>query len=305
MTKYINYFPKPFLEDLVQARCIPFLGAGFSKNAKLPPNKAMPLWDDLGKSLASTIQDYEYTNAVDSLSAYEHEYSRPKLIEALHDQLLVDCAQPGNAHKYFCDLPFDLCVTTNFEFLIERGYEAANRYCRPIIDENQLSIDSKGAEVKLLKFHGDLHHPTRLIATENDYDTFLDRYPLLATYLGNLLIIKTALFVGYSLEDPDFRHIWQLIGDRLGKLRRQSYTILVSAPAPTIARFERRGVKVINLPGNSSDYPKILAEAFRELRDYWTDKLIETSTTTEEESLAEFSLFLLDFLHTTNQKFFR
>ena len=290
MTKHIGSFPNPFLDDLVQGRCIPFVGAGFSINAKLPQGKRMPLWDELGSAFASAIQDYDFSSPIDAFSAYEHEFSRPKLIETLHEQLLVDCAQPGITHKAFCDLPFDLCVTTNFEFLIEKGYEAANRYCRPIIDEEQLSIDSKGSEVKLLKFHGDLHHPNRLIATESDYDTFIDRYPLLATYLGNQLIVKTVLFIGYSLEDPDFRHIWQLIGDRLGKLRRQAYTILVSASAPTIARFERRGVKVINLPGKSSEYPKILAEVFEELKDYWSDKIIEISTTTEDESLAEFAL---------------
>jgi hypothetical protein len=244
----------------------------------------------LGKTFAKEIQDYEYSGAVDALSAFEHEYSRPKLVERLHEVLLVDSAQPGPTHSAFCQLPFDLCVTTNFEFLLERGYESVNRYCRPIIDEDQLSIDAKGPGIKLLKFHGDLHHPARLIATERDYDTFLDRYPLLATYFGNLLIIKTALFIGYSLDDPDFRHIWQLIGDRLGRLRRQAYTISISASAPSVARFERRGVKVINIPGKASDYPTILKELFEELKVYWSDKLIEISTSTDDESLAEFVL---------------
>jgi hypothetical protein len=290
MARYIKYFPKPFLDDLVEGRCVPFIGAGFSKNAVLPPGKSIPLWDDLGRSFAQDIQDYEFSGAVDALSAFEHEYSRPKLVERLHEILLVDSAQPGTTHSAFCALPFDLCVTTNFEFLLERGYESVNRYCHPIIDEDQLSIDAKGPGIKLLKFHGDLHHPARLIATERDYDTFLDRYPLLATYLGNLLIIKTALFIGYSLDDPDFRHIWQLIGDRLGRLRRQAYTISVSASAPNIARFERRGVKVINIPGKGADYSVILKDIFDELKEYWSDKLIETSTSTEDESMAELAL---------------
>lgn len=290
MPKYIKYFPKPFLDDLVEGRCVPFVGAGFSRNAILPPGRSIPLWDELGRMFANEIQDYEYSGAVDALSAFEHEYSRPKLVERLHEALLVDSAQPGPVHSAFCRLPFDVCVTTNFEFLLERGYETVNRYCRPIIDEDQLSIDAKGPGIKLLKFHGDLHHPARLVATERDYDTFLDRYPLLATYLGNLLIIKTALFIGYSLDDPDFRHIWQLIGDRLGRLRRQAYTISVSASAPSVARFERRGVKVINIPGKASDYSAILADIFGELQEYWSDKLIEVSTSTEEESLAEFAL---------------
>ena len=290
MPKYIKYFPKPFLDDLVEARCLPFIGAGFSKNAILPAGKSIPLWDDLGKAFAQDIQDYEYSGAIDALSAFEHEYSRPKLVERLHEVLLVDSAQPGPTHSAFCQLPFDLCVTTNFEFLLERGYESVNRYCRPIIDEDQLSIDAKGPGIKLLKFHGDLHHPARLIVTERDYDTFLDRYPLLATYFGNLLIIKTALFIGYSLDDPDFRHIWQLIGDRLGRLRRQAYTISISASAPNVAKFERRGIKVINIPGKASDYPTILKDLFEELKEYWSDKLIEISTSTEDQSLAEFTL---------------
>ena len=290
MAKYIKYFPKPFLDDLIEGRCVPFVGAGFSQNAKLPRGKSMPLWDDLGKKFATDILDYDYSGAIDALSAFEHEYSRPKLVERLHDALNIDSAQPGEAHLSFCSLPFDLCVTTNFEFLLERGYEAVSRYCRPIIDEDQLSIDSKGPEVKLLKFHGDLHHPNRLIATEQDYDVFLDKYPLLATYLGNLLIVKTAFFIGYSLDDPDFRHIWQLIGERLGKLRRQAYTISISAPPANVARFERRGVKVINIPGKSADYPIILSEVFQELKEYWSDKLIETSTSTDDESLAELVL---------------
>jgi len=290
MSKYIKYFPKPFLDDLVEGRCVPFVGAGFSKNAIIPPGKSIPLWDGLGKAFAKEIQGYDYSGAIDALSAFEHEYARPKLVERLHEILLVESAQPGRVHRAFCQLPFDLCVTTNFEFLLERGYESVSRYCRPIIDEDQLSIDAKGPEIKLLKFHGDLHHPTRLVATEQDYDTFLDKYPLLATYLGNLLIVKTAFFIGYSLDDPDFRHIWQLIGDRLGKLRRQAYTISVSASSPNIARFVRRGVKVINIPGKISDYALILQEVFEELKEYWSDKIIETSTSSEDESLAEFAL---------------
>ncbi|BEH11037.1 MULTISPECIES: hypothetical protein [Geobacter] len=74
MTDYIKYFPKPFLEDLVQSRCVPIIGAGFSKNADIPAGKSMPLWDDLGKSLKDSLQDYEYSNAIDAISAYSHEF---------------------------------------------------------------------------------------------------------------------------------------------------------------------------------------------------------------------------------------
>jgi len=224
------------------------------------------------------------------VSAYQHEFGRPKLVEQLHRSLMVDKAQPGAVHKAFCAMPFELAVTTNVEFLLERGYEGVGKYCRPIVDEDQLSIDSSAPEVKLLKLHGDLHHPSRLIVAEEDYDTFLDRYPLLSTYLANLLIVNTALFVGYSLDDPDFRQVWQVIGSRLGGLRRLAYAIAVSAPTHAVASYKRRGVKVINLPGKSVDYSKILESVFHELGEYWSDTLMEASTSTEGESVAELAL---------------
>jgi hypothetical protein len=41
MQKYIKYFPKPFLDDLVEGRCAPFVDAGFSKNVNIPPGVSL------------------------------------------------------------------------------------------------------------------------------------------------------------------------------------------------------------------------------------------------------------------------
>jgi len=288
--KYIKYFPKPFLEDLVNGRTIPIVGAGFSKNAEIPKGKSMLAWDELGKAIADEIEDYKYSNAIDAISAYCHEYSRTKLVEKLTTLLLVNSVKPGTTHKAFCELQFDIVCTTNFEFLIEDGYKLTNKYCRPIIEEDQLSISINTDNVILLKLHGDLHHPNRLVATEEDYDAFLSRYPMLATYLANLLISRTPFFIGYSLDDTDFRQIWQLIKDRLGSLRRQAYVLKVDCSSHEKARFERRGVKVINIKGKASDYPIILKEIFEELREYWNSTLVESYMISEDNAMAELSL---------------
>lgn len=288
--KYLDKFPKPFLEDIINNRCIPIIGAGFSKNADLPKNKRMPVWDELGKNIADLIPDFKFNNALDALSAYEHEFSRTNLVEKLTDLLHVNSAKASKTHKAFCDLPFELTCTTNFEFLLEEGYTLVNKYCRPIIEEEQLAIANVKQGVSLFKLHGDLNHPKRLIVTEHDYDRFLNNYPLLSTFLANLLITKTPLFIGYSLDDTDFRQIWQLINDRLGNLRRQAYTIKVDCSQHEIARYERRRVKVINIKGNKSDYSKILEETFIELNDYWTKEILNYTTITEESTLAELSL---------------
>jgi uncharacterized protein YutE (UPF0331/DUF86 family) len=250
----------------------------------------MPLWDDIGKFLAQEMGDYPYSTPIDAISAFCHEFSRAKLVERLRTVLHADVAQPGPAHIAFVDLPFDTVITTNFDFLLERAYDIKHRPYYPIVDEDQLSISNILQGTRVLKIHGDLNHPSRLVITEEDYDTFLEKYPLICTFIANLLISRTPLFIGYSLEDPDFRQIWQIIGARLGNLRRNAYAIGVGVCSVDIARYERRGVKVISLPGKTSNYGDILSVLFQELHDYWLDKIPEVSTVTTEESLIELAL---------------
>jgi hypothetical protein len=250
----------------------------------------MPLWDGLAKSLGNQIPDFEYTDALDAISAFDHAYSRAKLVEVLSRLLHTETAQPGGSHKNFCALPFETVCTTNFDFLLERGYEATGRFCRPITDEDQLSTHMSSGTVNLLKFHGDLNHPRRMVVTEEDYSGFITRNPLIATFLANLLIGKTALFIGYSLADPDFRLIWQIVGDRLGKLRRLAYTIKVGADSREVARFERRGVRVINIPGKPSQYPAIFEALFTELKERWDRFTAEKNARIEQSPLTELAL---------------
>lgn len=289
-TKYLHCFPKPLLDDLASGRWLPVIGAGMSLNARLPPTKKMPLWPDLGRILAGELADFTSNGTLDAISAYQHEFGRAKLIERLTEILLIKDAQPGEAHKAFCSIPFDIVCTTNFDFLLERQYEATPQYVYPVVDEEQLSINSTPTGTLLLKLHGDLRHPSRLVVTEEDYDAFLARFPLIATYLSNQLITKTAVFFGYSLDDPDFRQIWNIVSDRLGRTRRMAYAVMVDARTSDIARFERRGVKVINLPGTKDKYGQIFSSMFKELHEYVRDNVISVSQVTEEEPLRELLL---------------
>jgi hypothetical protein len=292
--KYLKHFPIPFLEDLLNGQVLPFIGAGFSKNAIHPTGKEMPDWIKLAELISKDLgSDYEFSDPIDAISAYEYEFGRAKLVEKMNTLLLTGTIRPGRAHLAFSKIPFKLVGTTNFDFLIEKAYEQTGQfYCRPVIDEEHLAINNNGSdEVALLKLHGDLHHPTRMIATESDYDGFLSAYPLLATFLANLLITKTCLFIGYSLNDPDFRQVWQLIKNRLGGLRRHAFVLGIGTSKQLVSKFERRHVKVINLTkANSKSYDEVLEEVFDEMRDFWAKELTNYATITDEGSKIQLSL---------------
>ena len=291
MNKYINFLPKPLLDDIIKNQCIPIIGAGFSRNADLPDNLKLPLWEDLGKYFAKQLEDYSYTTPLDAISTYTYEYSKNKTVEQLRELLYINNAKPGAVHNAFTDLPFDTIVTTNFDFLLEKAFENKSKSnCIPIIDEDQLSITTSKEFVKIIKIHGDLNHPKKLILTEEEYDTYLTNYPIMSTYISNLLITKTPLFIGYSLDDPDFRGIWQVLRSRLGVMFRKAYVLTVGIYEFQKKKYERRGVKVVNIEGRKEEYKKVLESFFKELKCYWDSKISEISTFTDVKSKIEISL---------------
>lgn len=284
--KYLDQFPQPLKESIIQNRCLPIIGSGFSLNAEIPEGKRMLAWEALGRAFANEMPGYVYSNTIDAISAYEHAYSRPVMSEKMKDFLLSGQIRPASTHEAFCRLQFDIVCTTNFDHLLEDGYRKISKPCRAIISESQLSVAPMKDELTLLKFHGDIDHPDRMVATEEDYDKFLDLNPMLATYLSNLLITRTPLFIGYSLDDDDFRQIWQVIKSRLGRMTRQGYVIKVNCTDTEKSRYERRGVKVVNIEGDPKDYPLILTKLFKEIKAYWDDNVKTYSDNTAMSELA-------------------
>lgn len=288
--KYLKYLPKPLLDDLGIMNVVPFVGAGFSKNATIPTGLTMPDWEQLGRALAEELAEFEYFGALDAISAYAHENGRTRLIERLRALLLIEKSQPGPTHRAFCRIPFDLVFTTNFDFLLERAYDAESRPCSPVTSEEQLALTVRGPAVRLVKIHGDLNHPDRLVAVERDYDGILQAQPLMATYLASSLVHRTAFFVGYSLDDPDFRQIWQILAERLGGLRRPAYTVSVNPTKQAAARYERRGIKLIHLPGKAKDYPQILEQLFSEIDEFVSREIARATTPLREDTQEELVL---------------
>lgn len=304
--KYIEYFPKPFLEDLIEGHVFPIIGAGFSRNAKSDDNKPSLDWDELGRYFAKDIVHYTYNGAIDAISAFEYEYSRSKLIEKMYQALKIGTIHPDEAHKSFAKLPFQLIATTNFDYLLEESYlQSGNKFCRTIIDEEQLPIiNNNPKHLNLLKIHGDLSHPSRLVATEEDYDSFISNFPMLATFITNLFISKTVLFIGYSVDDNDIRQLFQMIKNRLGKLKRKAYTIRINSSIQEINRFSRRGINVINIPiaKKDIDYNKVFSDIFEELNDYWLKNM--PTNATEEESELDLTLSNISSNRTNRLCFF-
>lgn len=287
--KYLKYVPKTLLDDFVQNRIVPMVGAGFSKNASIPEGITIPDWNEMGRRVGEYIPDYQYTNAIDALSLFEAQYSRVKLIELISDMLHINEIRPADTHRSFCSLFFDTICTTNFDFLLEQTLQESQRPYAVVVSEERLSINTN-EKTRLVKLHGDFNHPDKMVITEKDYDLFIENNKILATYIANMFITKTLFLVGYSFEDVDTRSIFQIVHERLGNLARPAYIVLVNANPIDISRFERRNIKVINLPGNRSEYPNILSQFFSEIKSFVDEKTAQNITVTREQAQVELKL---------------
>jgi hypothetical protein len=217
--------PQPLVDDIASGKCLPFVGAGFSLNARPPAGKQMPDWQLLTKYLAEISCISSELCGPEVASKFEKKYGRVQLIEAIRKALHVGHLNLGEAHRAFVDLPFDTIYTTNFDLLLEDAFTLAHKPFRSLVGDKQMSFHGGPFDTNIIKMHGDLRHEEYIIITTEDYNDYLKNYPVIATHLSASLITRTPLFIGYSFSDPDFQNIRRVIKERLGKFERMSYLI--------------------------------------------------------------------------------
>lgn len=292
MTDYYAKLPRLLRDEFTDGRWLPIIGAGISANASTPAGEHPPKWQELGEEIREYLpRGYGADGAVDAISTFEQLHGRPALIDRVHDALLLDEAIPGDLHQAFARIQFDTVVTTNVDFLLERSWASLAWPVDPIVGEQRLTARRRARSTQLIKFHGDVHHSNELVLTEQDYDSFLARFPLLATYVASLLITRVPVMFGYSLEDPDFRAILQLLSDRLGRDRPSPWVVLAKASSAQVARYERRHVRVVVLDTRpNASHEAVLTQLFEQLAEALPRAAAARAEASEDEVLSELRL---------------
>lgn len=266
-TDYYGRLPKLLQDEFLEGRWLPVVGAGMSANAVAPGNRTPPTWNALGEGIVAYLDKSHGTSGpVDAISTFEQRYGRLPLVDKLRDLLLVDEVEPTAVNRAFARIPFDTVVTTNVDFVLEDAWRAIRWPFEPIVGEQRLASRRRTDATLLVKFHGDVHHPNELVVTEGDYDRFLLEYPLLSTFVASLLITRVPVLLGYSADDPDFRALLALLTNRLGRNSSTPWVILAKGSPSQIARYERRGVRVVVLESRSNvGHGTVFSEFFSQL----------------------------------------
>ena len=247
---------------------IPFIGAGVSISVEWKENgnvKRGPSWRELVdvaiKQLGFQPLDLARVRGTD-LQILEYF----KLVQAnlapLTNWLVLNLNAPDSAlkssaiHTELAALDrVRLFYTTNFDNFLERGLDLHGRQCKVVAIEEHMGQCSPDV-CEVLKFHGDLNHPTEMVLSESHYEKRLKLetpmdYRLRADMLG-----RTLLFLGYSFRDPNVSYLFRLINEEFKGLPgsatgRRGYIAVSDPSAFEIKLFRERNIEVIPINGVS------------------------------------------------------
>lgn len=177
----------------------------------------------------------------------EVQIGRAALLSALRDALQTLTPHPAAVHQLLAEAlpPFAKVVTTRFDRVLETALDQFGKaYVRirrdadlPFFDESRIAI---------IKLQGDIEDPDHLCITDDDVRRFLRTMSALHDVVRAYFATKTLVFVGYNLEHPIVRDMFDQIEDLMGQFRRPAFALVPRLPAENeVAYWQRRNVTLV------------------------------------------------------------
>lgn len=192
------------IEDLSLAlnreKLVIFVGAGVSKNSGLPTwgQIVQKFADKIGYPTKGRLATEEYIRIPQYYYCMDESEGHSSYYSLIKSMIPADIA-PNPLDDLIVSLHPKHIVTTNFDTLLD---QVAKDY--QIIREDKDLLTGISAHY-LLKLHGDICRPEKLVFKEDDYLQYSHTHRLMETFLKSLLIDHVFLFVGYSLNDYNLK----------------------------------------------------------------------------------------------------
>lgn len=258
--------PHELVESFQRGDAILFVGAGLSIGAGLPGwlDLVRPLAESVDVTLPMSEDDLLPDHVLTVAQHYENRFGRRALVDHLRSALDTLNLHPTPVHRLAMSLPVRIVYTTNYDDLIERTLRDVGRHPNLIIDEEDLAFWRED-RVQVIKLCGDRDRPESMLITQRDFNTYFTRRPRLVERLRVSLESGTPLFLGYSMQDPFFNQIWDIITLNFGPLRRWGYAVVFDADEQKADYLRFRNIHIINLVSRGIDRSRVLQEWLEEL----------------------------------------
>jgi hypothetical protein len=227
-------------------RCTPFLGAGACAGT-------LPLGQEIA---ARWAHEYDYpfedrTNLV-RVAQYVADHRGPRVPKFKIIDMLSECGMPDfrdsyQIHRVVADLPLPVYITTNYDDFMREAFKysvpvrpvrretcnwhmAHRRFATPATDALNATTDNP----VIFHLHGTLDDVESMVLTEDDYLDFLmsisEIQDLIPPRIERAFVDSTLLFLGYSLEDMNFKVLFRKLVSYIQRNSSASHVAVQLAP---------------------------------------------------------------------------
>jgi translation initiation factor 2B subunit (eIF-2B alpha/beta/delta family) len=184
-----------------------------------------------------------------------------ELISAIMKEINKPSIRPLPAHNILAKLPFSSYFSTNWDTLLETACTNVNGNY-PVIYEDEHVAMLKNGDIPIVKLHGCICNPKSIVASIDDYKPFKKTKPLIDAITKVDLASKTILFLGYNLNDLDFKILYNDLYRVLGKKFMGKHMAVVLNPTQSeIDKWDKNGITITN--NDLTDFLNDLALKFR------------------------------------------
>lgn len=223
-----------------EKRLVLFVGAGASFDS------GMPLWSDAIDTISKALGLPKGTDDALKIPQYYFNSRAKKEYNELMRKIFKygEELNTTDLHKAIIGLGTHTIITTNYDHLIEKAAQENGEVMQVISQDIDLPYLRSGRQ--LIKIHGDFEHDN-FVLKEDDYLQYSSNFKLIETYIKSIIGSKVVLFIGYSLNDPDVKHIFSWAKEILNQNFQRAYMILAKEEPNDIKKeyFKNLGINII------------------------------------------------------------
>lgn len=278
-------------------KCTPFVGAGACYGT-IPTASAIA--EGWAKAEGFPFDECTDLARVAQFLSVKYDAIRPKdmFIQQFKDVAPPNFDDPFEPHRVLADLPLPIYITTNYDDFLVRALSRTaygpgknkspqRELCkwnqqvggaRPKARKRTARLDADVEKPIVFHLHGHMGFPESMVLTEDDYLDFLINLAkdneLLPARIQEAFTGTSLLFVGYSLNDWNFRVLFRSVVGYLEKSLLRAHISVQLTPVKNTAPEEQRrsaedylnryfgNLKIRVYWGTATEFAK-------ELREHW------------------------------------
>lgn len=210
-------WPDPLVRDIARRRCVLVIGSGVSRQARGRSGEIPPTWDGFLRACNQTtpagvrghieaaIQEGDLLHACEWIQrAYDYNW-----VARLRAAFSGPGYLPSPVHRLICRLDTRIIFSLNFDDIIDRVVQDvySGTCIKKSYFDNDVAEFLRGTSRYLVKVHGSLDTPTRIIFTQKQYASARISAAGFYNAFDSALMTHTFLFLGAGYRDPDINLI--------------------------------------------------------------------------------------------------